>query len=182
MTRIYDRIREALDHGTEREAGQRTGESKRDTAEFGGKRNGHRGRTPAGQSVGCGRLTRDGRVDPTVVASGSADAWLRHLQAPTRTGSVSCTTDAVRGDPSLKRYGHQHPGSPAQPLVSRRMQRPIKGLEGFGRYVKHLLDQDRGVSKSPCPMSLKAVESRLHHRQENVFKQFLKSYFVFDSP
>lgn len=49
--RIYHRLREALYHVTELEAGQLKGESELDEAYFGGKRKGQRGRAPAGKSV-----------------------------------------------------------------------------------------------------------------------------------
>ena len=49
-------------------------------------------------------------------------------------------------------------------------------------YAKHILYQYRGVSQYHFPMYLKEVESRFHHRQENVFKQFLKIYFSCVSP
>ena len=43
-------------------------------------------------------------------------------------------------------------------------------------YAKHILYQYRGVSQYHFPLYLKEVEYRVTHRQENVFKQFLKIY------
>lgn len=54
--------------------------------------------------------------------------------------------------------------------------------EGFWSYAKHILYQYRRVSKYHFPMYLKEIEYRFNHRQENVFKQFLKIYFGYVSP
>lgn len=116
-----------------------------------------------------------------VVESVSADALLRHIQAHTRKGSVYFT-DAFRGYQSLKRYGYHHTVNHAKTFVSRRTKNHINGIEGFWSYAKHILYQYRGVSKYHFPMYLKEVEYRLNHRQENVFKQFLKIYFGYVSP
>ena len=72
--------------------------------------------------------------------------------------------------------------NPAKPLVSRRTKNHSKGIEGFGSYAKQIWYQERGVSHYHFPLSLRAVESRLTHRPENVLKQFLKSYFCYGSP
>ena len=58
----------------------------------------------------------------------------------------------------------------------------MNGIEGFWSYAKHILYQYRGGSKDHFPMYLKEVEYRFNHRQENVFKQFLKIYFGYVSP
>ena len=62
VTRVYHRMREALYHLTELEAGKLKGEIELDEAYFGGKRKGKRGRAAAGKSVAFGLLERDGRV------------------------------------------------------------------------------------------------------------------------
>ena len=181
VTRIYQRLREALYHVTELEAGKLKGEIELDEAYFGGKRKGLRGRATAGKSVVFGLLERDGRVYTKVVESVSADALMRHIQAHTRKGSVYFT-DAFRGYQSLKRYGPHRTVNHAKTLVSRRTKNHINGIEGFWSYAKHILYQYRGVSKYHFPMYLKEVEYRFNHRQENVFKQFLKIYFGYVSP
>jgi transposase len=55
VTRVYQRLREALFHLTELEAGRLKGEIELDEAYFGGRRKGKRGRGAAGKSVvfGC---------------------------------------------------------------------------------------------------------------------------------
>ncbi len=181
VTRIYQRLREAVYHVTELEAGKLKGEIELDEAYFGGKRKGLRGRATAGKSVVFGLLERDGRVYTKVVESVSADELMRHIQAHTRQGSVYFT-DAFRGYQSLKRYGHHRTVNHAKTLVSRRTKNHINGIEGFWSYAKHILYQYRGVSKYHFPMYLKEVEYRFNHRQENVFKQFLKIYFGYVSP
>ena len=181
VTRIYQRLREALYHVTELEAGKLKGEIELDEAYFGGKRKGQRGRAPAGKSVVFGLLEREGRVYTKVVESVSAAELLHHIQAHTRKGSVYFT-DAFRGYQSLKRYGHHHTVTHAKTLVSRRTKNHINGIEGFWSYAKHILYQYRGVSKYHFPMYLKEIEYRFNHRQENVFKQFLKIYFGYVSP
>lgn len=96
VTRIYHRLREALYHVTELEAGKLKGEIELDEAYFGGKRKGQRGRATAGKSVVFGLLERDGRVYTKVVESVSAEELRHHIQAHTRKGSVYFT-DAFRG-------------------------------------------------------------------------------------
>ncbi len=181
VTRIYHRLREALYHVTELEAGKLKGEIELDEAYFGGRRKGQRGRAAAGKSVVFGLLERDGRVYTKVVESVSADELMRHIQAHTRKGSVYFT-DAFRGYQSLKRYGHHRTVNHTKTLVSRRTKNHVNGIEGFWSYAKHILYQYRGVSKYHFPMYLKEVEYRFNHRQENVFKQFLKIYFGYVSP
>ena len=56
VTRIYHRMREALYHVTELEAGKLKGEVELDEAYFGGRRKGQRGRATAGKSVVFGFL------------------------------------------------------------------------------------------------------------------------------
>ncbi len=180
VTRIYHRMREALYHVTELEAGQLKGEIELDEAYFGGRRKGQRGRAAAGKSVVFGLLERDGRVYTKVVESVSADELMRHIQAHTRKDSVYFT-DTFRGYQSLKRYGHHHTVNHTKALVARRTKNHINGIEGFWSYAKHILYQYRGVSKYHFPMYLKEVEYRFNHRQENVFKQFLKIYFGYVS-
>ena len=182
VTRIYHRIREAVYQVPELEAGTLKGEIERDEAYFGGKRKGLRGRAPAGKSVVFGLLEREGRVYPKVVESVSADALLRHIQAHTRKGSVYFT-DAFRGYQSLKRYGYHHQTvNPAKTLVARRTKNHSNGIEEFWSYAKPILYQYRGGSKYHFPMYLQEIEYRFNHRQENVFKQFLKIYFGYVSP
>ena len=146
VTRIYHRVREALDHVTELEAGKLKGEIELDEAYFGGRRKGHRGRATAGKSVVFGLLEREGRVYTKGVESVSAEELMQHIQAHTRKGSVYFT-DAFRGYQSLKRYGKHHTVNHAKTLVTRRTHHHINGIEGFWSYAKHIFYQYRGVSK-----------------------------------
>jgi transposase len=107
VTRVYQRMRAALYHLTELEAGKLKGEIELDEAYFGGRCKGKRGRAAAGKSVVFGLLERDERVYTKVVESGSAEELMQHIQAKTRNGSVYFT-DAFRGYQSLKRYGRHH--------------------------------------------------------------------------
>ncbi len=145
VTRLYQRLREALSHVTELEAGQLKGEIELDEAYFGGKRKGQRGRATAGKSVVFGLLERDGRVSTKVVESVSADELMRHIQVHTRKGSGSCT-DAFRGYQSLKCYGKHYTVNHAKTLVARRTKPHLNGIEGFWSDAKHILYQYRGVS------------------------------------
>lgn len=181
VTRVYHRMREALYHLTELEAGKLKGEIELDEAYFGGKRKGKRGRAAAGKSVVFGLLEREGRVYTKVVESVSAEELMQHIQAKTRKGSVYFT-DAFRGYQSLKRYGKHHTVNQAKALVDRRTKNHINGIEGFWSYAKHVLYHYRGVSKYHFPMYLKEIEYRFNHRKENLFKQFLRIYFSYVSP
>ena len=88
VTRVYQRLREALFHLCELEGGKFKGEIELDEAYFGGKRKGRRGRGAAGKSVVFGLLEREGRVYTKVVESVSAEELMRHIKAHTRKGSV----------------------------------------------------------------------------------------------
>lgn len=181
ITRVYQRLREALFHLTELEAGRLKGEIELDEAYFGGRRKGKRGRGAAGKSVVFGLLERDGRVYTKVVESVSAEELMRHIKTKTRKGSVYYT-DAFRGYQSLKRYGKHHTVSHNRTLVDRRTRNHINGIEGFWSYAKHILYNYRGVSKYHFPMYLKEIEYRFNHRRENLFKRFIQVYFGYVSP
>lgn len=112
VTRVYQRLREALFCLTELEAGRLKGEIELDQAYFGGRRKGKRGRGAAGKSVVFGLLERDGTVYTKVVRSVTAEELMRHIKARTRKGSVYYT-DAFRGCQSLRRYGKHHSATPS---------------------------------------------------------------------
>jgi transposase len=181
VTRVYQRLREALFHLCELEGGKFKGEIELDEAYFGGKRKGRRGRGAAGKSVVFGLLEREGRVYTKVVESVSAEELMRHIKARTRKGSVYYT-DAFRGYQSLKRFGKHHTVSHRKSLVDRRTKNHINGIEGFWSYAKHILYNYRGVSKYHFPMYLKEIEYRFNHRKDNIFKRFLNVYFGYVSP
>jgi transposase len=67
-------------------------------------------------------------------------------------------------------------------FVSKKTKNHINGIEGFWSYAKHILYNYRGVSRYYFPMYLKEIEYRYNHRQENIFKLFLKIYFGYVSP
>ena len=181
VTRVYQRMREALYHLAELEGGKLKGEIELDEAYFGGRRKGIRGRGARGKSIVFGLLERDGRVYTKVVESVTAEELMRHIQTRTHKGSVYYT-DAFRGYQSLRRYGKHHTVNHKKSLVDRRTRNHINGIEGFWSYAKHVLYNYRGVSKYHFPMYLKEIEYRFNHRHQNVFKQFLNTYFGYVSP
>lgn len=181
VTRVYQRLREALFHLTELEAGRLRGEIELDEAYFGGRRKGKRGRGAAGKSVVFGLLERDGRVYTKVVQSVTAEELMRHIKAHTRKGSVYYT-DAFRGYQSLKRYGKHHTVNHSKTFVNQRTKNHINGIEGFWSYAKHILYNYRGVSKYHFPMYLKEIEYRFNHRKENLFRNLVRVYFGYVSP
>ena len=70
----------------------------------------------------------------------------------------------------------------SQGFVSKKTKNHINGIEGVWSYAKHILYNYRGVSRYHFPMYLKEIECRYNHRQENIFKLFLKIYFGYVSP
>jgi len=181
ITRTYQRLREALFHLTELEAGRLKGDIEVDEAYFGGRRKGKRGRGAAGKSVVFGLLERDGKVYTKVVEYLSAEELMRHISSHTRKGSVYYT-DAFCGYRSLRRYGKHHTVNHSRSFKDRRRGNHINGIEGFWSYAKHILYSYRGVSKYHFPMYLKEIEYRFNHRGENLFKQFIRVYFGYVSP
>lgn len=181
VTRIYQHLRESLYHTTELEAGRLRGEIELDEAYFGGRRKGKRGRGAAGKSLVFGLLERKGRVYTRVVENVTAEELMRQIKEHTRKGSVYYT-DSFRGYQSLKRYGKHHQVNHSKSYVDKRTKNHINGIEGFWSYAKHVLYNYRGVSKYHFPMYLKEIEYRFNHRDENLFKLFLKLYFGYDSP
>lgn len=181
VSRVYQRLREALFHLAELEAGRLKGEIELDEAYFGGRRKGKRGRGAAGKSVVFGLLERDGRVYTRVVESVSAEALMGHIRSRTRKGSVYYT-DAFRGYQSLRRYGKHHTVSHHRAMVDKRTRNHINGIEGFWSYAKHVLYNYRGISKYHFPMYLKEIEYRFNHRKQNLFKRFVKTYFGYVLP
>jgi len=88
VSRVYQRMREAIYHVAELEAGKLKGEIEIDEAYFGGRRKGKRGRGAAGKSIVFGLLERDGRVYTKVVERVTADELMAHIRKHTRKGSV----------------------------------------------------------------------------------------------
>lgn len=181
VSRVYQRLRQALYHVAELEGSKLSGEIELDEAYFGGRRKGRRGRGARGKSVVFGLLEREGRVYTKIVTSVSAEELMQHIRQHTRKGSVYYT-DAFRGYQSLKRYGKHRVGNHQKQLVDKRTRNHINGIEGFWSYAKHILYNYRGVSKYHFPMYLKEIEYRFNHRQDNLFKLFLKLYFGYVSP
>lgn len=181
VTRVYQRLREALYHMAELEGSKLSGEIELDESYFGGRRKGLRGRGARGKSIVFGLLERDGRVYTKLVENVSAETLMQQISTHTRKGSVYYT-DAFRGYQSLQRYGKHHVVNHSKGFVNKRTKNHINGIEGFWSYAKHILYNYRGVSRYHFPMYLKEIEYRFNHRSENVFKQFLKLYFGYVSP
>ena len=175
VSRVYQRLREAIYHVAELEAGKLKGEIEIDEAYFGGRRKGKRGRGASGKSIVFGLLERDGRVYTKVVEQVTADELMKHITAHTRKGSVYYT-DTFRSYNSLKRWGKHHRLNHGKAFAYRGKDH-INGIEGFWSFAKHILYNYRGVSKYHFPMYPKEVEYRFNHRKENLFKLFLTTYF-----
>jgi transposase len=178
VTRVYQRLREAIYHVSELEAGRLKGEIELDEAYFGGRRKGKRGRGAAGKSLVFGLLERNGRVYTRVVESVTADELMSHIREKTRKGSVYFT-DTFRSYRSLKRWGKHHMISHGKRFP--KTKNHINGIEGFWSYAKHVLYNYRGVSKYHFPMYLKEVEYRFNHRDDNLLKLFVNIYFSYVS-
>ena len=180
ITRVYQRLREAIYHVTELEGKKLKSEIEMDEAYFGGKRKGKRGRGARGKSIVFGLLERDGRVYTRVVEHVSKEELMAVIKKKTRKGSVYYT-DTFRSYNSLKRLGKHHRVSHSKTLVDKKTKNHINGIEGFWSFTKHILYNYRGVSKYHFPMYLKEVEYRFNHRNENLFKLFLDTYFGYVS-
>ncbi len=179
VSRVYHRLREAIYHVAELEGAKLSGEIEIDDAYFGGRRKGKRGRGAAGKGIVLGLLERQGRVYTKVVEQVTAEELMTHIRQHTRKGSVYYT-DTFRSYNSLKRHGKHHRLNHSRAFAYRG-QNHINGIEGFWSYAKHILYNYRGVSKYHFPMYLKEVEYRFNHRDENLFKLFLKIYFGYVS-
>lgn len=180
VTRVYQKLREAIYHMAELEGARLSGEIEIDEAYFGGRRKGKRGRGAAGKSIVFGLLERNGRVYTRVVEGVSAEELMEIIRRKTRKGSVYYT-DKFRSYNSLKRWGKHHRVNHSKNLVDQRTKNHINGIEGFWSFAKHILYNYRGVSKYHFPMYLKEVEYRFNHRHENLFKLFLRIYFGYVS-
>ena len=180
ITRVYQRIREAIYHVAELEAGKLKGEIEIDEAYFGGRHKGQRGRGASGKSIVFGLLERDGRVYTKVVEQVTAKELMAHIQQHTRKGSVYYT-DTFRSYNSLRRWGKHHRLNHSKAFAYKHGGNHINGIEGFWSYAKHILYNYRGVSKYHFPMYLKEIEYRYNHRKENLFKLFLTIYFGYVS-
>jgi transposase len=62
ITRVYQKLREAIYHVAELEGKRLSGEVEMDESYFGGRRKGKRGRSAKGKNIVFGLLERDGRV------------------------------------------------------------------------------------------------------------------------
>lgn len=107
ITRVYQRLREAIYHVTELEGSRLNGEIEIDESYFGGRRKGKRGRGAKGKNIVFGLLERDGKVYTRVVEHVSADELMAIIRKKTRKGSVYYT-DTFRSYNSLKRLGKHH--------------------------------------------------------------------------
>ena len=180
VTRVYQKLRLAIYHITELEGTRLSGEIEMDESYFGGKRKGKRGRGAAGKSIAFGLLERDGRVYTRVVDGVSAEHLMLVIRKKTRKGSVYYS-DTFRSYNSLKRLGKHHKVNHSKRMVDKKTKNHINGIEGFWSFAKHILYNYRGVSKFHFPVYLKEVEYRYNHRNENLFKLFLTTYFGYVS-
>ena len=180
ITRVYQKLREAIYHVAELEGGKLNGEVEMDESYFGGRRKGRRGRGAAGKNVVFGLLERDGKVYTRVVEHVSKEELMAVIRKKTRKGSVYYT-DKFRSYNSLKRLGTHH-RLDHRKAFSCRGKNHINGIEGFWSFAKHILYNYRGVSKYHFPMYLKEVEYRFNHRNDNLFKLFMSIYFGYVSP
>lgn len=89
VTRVYQRLREAICHVTELEGGKLKGERELDESYFGSSRKGKRGRGAAGKSIVFGLLERNGQVYTKVVEQVTADELMAHIKKHTRKGRLS---------------------------------------------------------------------------------------------
>jgi transposase len=180
ITRVYQKLREAIYHVAELEGQRLSGEIEMDESYFGGRRKGQRGRGAKGKSIVFGLLERDGRVYTKVVEEVTADELMTIIRKKTRKGSVYFT-DKFRSYNSLKRLGKHHTVKHEKHLVDKRTKNHINGIEGFWSFAKHILYNYRGVSKYHFPMYLKEVEYRFNHRKDNMFKLFINIHFGYVS-
>lgn len=180
ITRVYQRLREAIYHVTELEGKQLSGDIEMDEAHFGGRRKGKRGRGAKGKSIVFGLLERDGRVYTRVVEHVSKEELMAVVRKKTRKGSVYYT-DTFRSYNSLRRLGKHHGVNHSKGMVDKKTKNHINGIEGFWSFTKHILYNYRGVSKYHFPMYLKEVECRFNHRKDNLFKLFLTISFGYVS-
>ena len=180
VTRVYQKLRLAIYHIAELEGAKLSGDIEMDEAYFGGRRKGKRGRGAAGKNIVFGLLERDGRVYTRVVEGVSANDLMTVIRKKTRKGSVYYS-DTFKSYNSLKRLGKHHTVNHSKSMVDKRTKNHINGIEGFWSFAKHILYNYRGVSKFHFPMYLKEVEYRYNHRNENLFKLFLSTYFGYVS-
>jgi len=178
VTRVYQKLRQAIYHVSELESRKLAGEIELDEAYFGGRRKGKRGRGAAGKSIVFGLLERQGRVYTKVVDCVSADELMEHIRRYTRRGSVYFT-DTFRSYRSLKRFGKHHTVSHGKKFP--KTKHHINGIEGFWSFAKHVLYNYRGVSKYHFPLYLKEVEYRFNHRDDNLLKLVTTIYFGYVS-
>jgi len=157
ITRVYQKLREAIYHVAELEDGKLNGEVEMDESYFGGRRKGKRGRGARGKNIVFGLLERDGKVYTRVVEHVSKEELMAIIKKKARKGSVYYT-DTFRSYSSLKRLGKHHTVSHEKNLVDKRTKNHINGIEGFWSFAKHILYNYRGVSKYHFPMYLKEVE------------------------
>ena len=180
VTRVYQRLREAIYHVSELEGKKLSGEVEMDESYFGGKRKGTRGRGARGKNIVFGLLERDGMVYTRVVEHVSKEELMAIIRKKTRKGTVYYT-DTFRSYNSLKRLGKHHRVNHSKNMVDKKTKNHINGIEGFWSFAKHMLYNYRGVSKYHFPMYLKEAEYRFNHRNENLFKLFLNIYFSYVS-
>ncbi|MCA9464659.1 MAG: transposase [Nitrospira sp.] len=79
ITRVYQRLREAMYHLAELKGGKLKGEIELDEAYFCRRRKGKPGLVAAGKSVVFGLLERNNRVYTKVVESVSAEELMRYI-------------------------------------------------------------------------------------------------------
>jgi len=101
------------------------------------------------------------------------------LEVKHRSSSGNCIKYGIA---ALTATGLFFIGYKSKSLVDKRTKNHINGIEGFWSYAKHILYNDRGVSKYHFPMYLKEIEYRYNHRGLNLFKQFINIFFGYVSP
>jgi len=138
VTRVYQRLREAIYHASELEGKKLSGEVEMDESYFGGKRKGKHERGARGKNIVFGLLERDGMVYTRVVEHVSKEELMAIIRKKTRKGTVYYT-DTFRSYNSLKRLGKHHKVNHSKNMVDKKTKNHINGIEGFWSFAKHML-------------------------------------------
>lgn len=176
-TASYDfhRLRQLI-HGHSEDAGFLEGEVEIDESDFGGRRQGKRGRGAVGKVPVFGLLRRNGKVYTVVIPDARAKTLLPIIREKVKPDSI-VYTDSFRGDNALDVSEFKHDRINHSERFADKPNH-INGIEHFWNQAKRHLRKFNGVPKAHFHLYLKACEWRLNNNdpmcQLNQLKQWVK--------
>lgn len=150
------------------------GEFEVDESYFGAKRvRGKRGRGAAGKTPVFGLLKRGGKVYTQIVKQCSRAQLMPIIQGKVLE-DYTINSDGWKAYDGLVLNGYEHYRIHHSTNEFARGKNHVNGIESFWSYAKRRLSKFNGFTQTNFPVFLKETEYRFNHRQNDLYKIFLR--------